>query len=192
MAAGREGHDWPVPTAPDPTAVLLRRITAWVIDLAMFVVLELVLIVGLGRHRTGISCDVAKSGHAFSQCISVGTNTWLVTGGRFWAALAVSVTWFVLIPGVLQGEAAATPGKFATGLRVVRADGYRCGVGRALLRSLCWAIDGFPVLLGPVVGGVAMVSTRGHRRVGDLAADTYVVQRAACGEALPVTILPAL
>ena len=46
--------------------------------------------------------------------------------------------------GLLPGLTGWTPGKLITGLRVVRADRERAGMGRSLARPFLWIADGFP------------------------------------------------
>jgi len=67
----------------------------------------------------------------------------------------------------------ATPGKKALGLRVVKQNGTPVDLGASLIRNLLRVVDGLPLLFP--VGLVAMLITRGFRRVGDLAAGTIVV-----------------
>src|SRR3546814_9866866 len=99
-----------------------------------------------------------------------------INGGAaamFWVAnLAMLV--------VLQGLTGWTIGKLITGLRVVGEDGRAPGLGKALLRWVLWVLDGFPYVL-PLVGGIVALTTVGHRRVGAMAAKTFVVDRGAMG-----------
>jgi uncharacterized RDD family membrane protein YckC len=165
----------------DPTDVLGRRIAGWVIDVVMFIALALAMAVVFGQRHRGGACDDLTRGHAVSQCFALGHNAYLVSGAHFWATTAIAVAWFVVIHGVVQGRTGRSPGKALCGVRVIGEDGTAPGIGRSLVRSACWVADGFPFLLGPVVGGVAMVSSRGHRRLGDLAGGTWVVDRRWAG-----------
>lgn len=161
--------------AGDPTAVVGSRIAAWVVDLVMFVALELLVVVALGERHHRTTCGALTKGHPASQCVSLGSSSYILTGPRFWLGTAITVAWFLCVFGLLQGLTGRSPGKALCRVRVVRSGGGPPGIGRSLLRSVCWAADGFPYVLGPVVGGVAMVSGTGHRRLGDLAAGTWVV-----------------
>ena len=73
-----------------------------------------------------------------------------------------------------------------TGLRVVREDGSKPGFVKALVRWVLWIVDGFPYVIPGLTGFIVALSTPGHRRVGDMAANTFVVKRAAAGT--PITI----
>jgi uncharacterized RDD family membrane protein YckC len=76
---------------------------------------------------------------------------------------------FELLPG------AATPGKRATGLRVVMDSGLPVTPAASLVRNLLRAADFLPVLYG--FGLAAMLANRDFKRLGDLAAGTVVVYR---------------
>lgn len=77
---------------------------------------------------------------------------------------------------VLQGITSASLGKTLVGLRVVRPDGRPAGVGRALVRYVLLAIDAGCCF---IIGVATSFTTPGHRRVGDMAADTLVVSKNA-------------
>jgi uncharacterized RDD family membrane protein YckC len=75
--------------------------------------------------------------------------------------------------GVLPGLTGVTAGKWATGLRILRADGREIGVGRAFLRHFV----GYPVsfvMLG--LGFLAAAFTSRGRGLHDLIAGTIVVR----------------
>jgi uncharacterized RDD family membrane protein YckC len=73
-----------------------------------------------------------------------------------------------------------------TGIRVVTPEGARTGLLKSLTRWAIFAVDGpFTFFLCGII--TSSVST-GHRRLGDMAATTYVVSRADAGR--PV-VLPA-
>ena len=75
--------------------------------------------------------------------------------------------------GVLPGLTGLTVGKWATGLRIIRADGMEIGVGRAFLRHFV----GYPlsfITLG--LGFLAAAVTPRGRGLHDLIAGTVVVR----------------
>jgi len=79
----------------------------------------------------------------------------------------------ILDLGVLAGLTGLTVGKWATGLRILRADGREIGVGRAFLRHFV----GYPlsfVTLG--LGFLAAAFTMRGRGLHDLIAGTVVVR----------------
>lgn len=100
-----------------------------------------------------------------------GTAAWLAA-----LAYGVGITW------ILQGVAGMTLGKALFGIRTVDEQGKAPGLGKALIRWLLWVVDAIPYCtLVPLVGGITAMASKGHRRVGDMAAKTYVVDKAHMG-----------
>ena len=85
-----------------------------------------------------------------------------------WAA----VVFFILI--VAQSRWGVTPGKWLCRLRVVRTTLRPCGFARSLLREFLMIADA-PLLLTILPAILAMVTTDHRQRIGDLFADTVVV-----------------
>ncbi len=67
-----------------------------------------------------------------------------------------------------------TPGKRATGLRVVRSGGQPVGFLASLVRNVVRLVDFFPSFY--LVGAITIVASRHNQRLGDLAAGTLVVR----------------
>jgi uncharacterized RDD family membrane protein YckC len=89
---------------------------------------------------------------------------------------ALSFLWIIccyFIFSFLEGAYGRTPGKWATGIRVLGADLKPCGIGRALLRNLLKVADGF---FNFMVGIMLVALTQNWQRVGDMAARTVVVR----------------
>jgi uncharacterized RDD family membrane protein YckC len=82
-------------------------------------------------------------------------------------------------------NAGRTPGKMATGLRVLRRDGRPVDFLTSAVRNILRVVDFLPVFY--VVGTVMIVVTRQHQRLGDVAAGTIVVrERRAIMPAVPL------
>jgi uncharacterized RDD family membrane protein YckC len=117
---------------------------------------------------------------ADAHCLEVGSEVYLITGGQLRALR--SMLWEVGLGVVivdlvlLQAATAASLGKLLVGLRVVGADGRRAEPARCVARTLVLPVD---VVCCGVVGAISVFTTRGHRRLGDLAAGTYVVHRSS-------------
>jgi len=94
----------------------------------------------------------------------VGRAAWLLSFVVAWTAVFV----------VAQGLTGATPGKVLAGVRVVDEHGRPPGLGRALVRSVAWVVDGFPYLI-PFVGFASSAADGDGQRLGDRWAGTYVV-----------------
>jgi uncharacterized RDD family membrane protein YckC len=85
--------------------------------------------------------------------------------------LLVYIGYDVLFESLGSGR---TPGKRASGLRVLRADGGPEDVVASLIRNVLRLVDGLP--LSYVPGIVSILLTRRNQRLGDLAAGTIVVR----------------
>ena len=59
------------------------------------------------------------------------------------------------------------------------SDGTVPGIGKAIVRWLIWIVDSLPVFW--LVGIITAATSTGHRRVGDMAANTLVVRADAAG-----------
>jgi uncharacterized RDD family membrane protein YckC len=170
-------HDGSViTTAPagvaDPTAALGRRVVAAAIDIGIITLFAAAFWL-LVSHRA--PDDVVRRYGACSErdvCTEIGNR--YVTGTPM-VLLVIACAAYLFGVFVLQrGLTGRTLGTMLAGLVVVGEDGRPLGVGRALLRSAAGVVDYLPCCL-PIVGMVSMYSSRGHRRVGDLAAESYVV-----------------
>lgn len=174
-----------VPGHPDPTAVMGRRYLAFIIDdilLTVVVGIVAALTVQYTEVPFGLSCSSLRNS---ALCFSNGNTTYLVDQADLvWVYVAWGV-YVVLVFWLLQGLTGASPGKAICGIRTVRADGRPCGVGRAVVRSVLLVVD----LIGcvvPLVGPITAGASKGHKRVGDMAAGTFVVGKAAVGTPVAV------
>src|SRR5580700_7118596 len=136
-----------------PCARFPSRLLA--LDLFIQVILLFILFVIVGLAITGDRLDGAAGG-----AIALTVSILIVVG--------YPVLWETLTRG-------ASPGKFALGLRVVSDDGGPERFRQALVRGLAevveiWLLLGFPALI------CSLLSERG-KRLGDLFAGTFVVQR---------------
>lgn len=188
------------PAPSDPTRVIGRRVLATLIDAALIMVPSIALVTASleylpeARLRgTGSEfCDeyLAADGSRFCFDMTDVDDRVYFTDGvpgsstlLFWGA-----TFLLLV--VLQGLTGWTPGKLLTGIRTVGEDGRPPGLLKALVRWLLWIVDGFPYVV-PLVGFITALTTVGHRRVGDMAAKTFVVRTSAAGEPVVVPGLTA-
>jgi hypothetical protein len=192
------------PVAPwsgrqDPTSVLGRRYGAFFIDLVVCLVAFTILFLVFATQRT-VPETLALPGCHYSAnsspsdsnrqitcdnraVIRIGDTVYEAkTGATFGGFLLFTLLVFML-PEALAG---ASLGKLMTGIRVVWPDGGHIGIGRSLLRWLLFWVDG-PITLF-LCGIITSAVSRGHRRLGDMAADSYVVGRADAGR--PVALPP--
>jgi len=171
------------PPQPDPTAVVGRRFGAVAIDIGILWIFSATYWATASQQAPYASFyDLdACTGRAF--CTSV--NDRYVAG---WPLAILMIVWVAYLFGVFvlqRGLTGRTVGTMLTGVVVVGPHGRPLGVGKALVRSVAGIVDYIPCCL-PIVGFTTVLVTRGHRRVGDLAADSYVVGSEHFGE--PVSL----
>lgn len=169
----------------DPTRVLARRTLAWILDVLLFDAAFLTAIVVFGQRFTGTAIAAEPAGFRFESgdatlwfpkdVPGLGDSVLVVPGDKFW--LAVALFWIVLLVDwvLVQGLSGLTFGKALTGVRCVTRTRHKPGIGRALVRTLLWVIDLIQIVLP--LGFILATFTKGHRRVGDMAARTFVVDR---------------
>ena len=87
------------------------------------------------------------------------------------ASLVIWLAYFIVFEGLWNGQ---TPGKRATGIRVVKRGGLPLAFRDVLLRNFLRIIDYFPS--HGLVGLVCFFATGNQQRVGDLVADTVVIK----------------
>ena len=88
--------------------------------------------------------------------------------------------YFAVAEGLWRGSI----GKQIVGLRVVDDEGQRIGVPRSMARWALFAVDG-PLTLF-ICGIVTSAVSSGHRRLGDMAANSYVVGKDDAGHEVTV------
>ncbi len=170
----------------DPTNVMGRRIAAYFIDVVLITAVAAVvgIVVWLGAATSfknqplNYCTNVAHPGQA---CLESNDTVYLASNSDTGRAIGVGALIWALAPLnaiVLQGITGATVGKHMLGLRVVRANGAIAGVGSILLRSVLFIVDN---MCFAVVGLVTALATHPHRRVGDMAAGTFVVATGSVG-----------
>lgn len=191
----------------DPTNVVGRRIGAYVIDTIILAIIVVAVMVPKFNSDaetiqggTFLTCEDVEDrgfdgdGYSASFCFDNGDELRAIPEdkeGSFIAtlwltAIGAQVLNFVL----LQGLTGASLGKLMVGLRVVRGeDGRIANVGWAALRWVILIVDG--IICGLLPGVVLVASTKGHRRLGDMAASTFVVRKDDVGRPVLVPGLTA-
>jgi uncharacterized RDD family membrane protein YckC len=178
-----------VPTTTyDPTAVLGRRYGAFAIDAVICLVVFLGLFFASASTHTPAevlrdpACHRSATDSSQIECdndravITVNDTVYEAELGLF---IGLCVLFTFLYFAVVEGFSGGSAGKHMIGLRVVTPDGARPGLPRSLARWAIFAVDGpFSFFLCGIF--TSSMST-GHRRLGDMAATTYVVGRADAG-----------
>jgi uncharacterized RDD family membrane protein YckC len=176
----------------DPTDVVGLRIGGWIIDLVVYFGLLIAFTAITGGVEattyTALNEESAESycatweefndGICFVSEDSDGFSAQTIEGGpaglAFWLG-------HLVVYALIQGVAGGSLGKLAVGLRVVDENGKVAGIGRSFVRTIAWILDALTCGL-PIIGGVMLVSTKGHRRLGDMIAGTYVVKKSSVGQ----------
>ncbi len=170
----------------DPTEVIGRRISAYIIDLLLILGVGVAIFAALKSNSyTGApndACQQLRDAGYSDPCVQFGSHVYTWTGGRFALAIGLTALAGLVNQVLLQGMTGASVGKMMLGLRVVNGPGQVCGIGRAFVRWLFLIVDQAFCFL---VGLITMLVTHPHRRVGDMVAGTYVVSTADVGR--PVT-----
>ncbi len=167
-----------------------RRITAYLLD-GLLVAITLAIVLSMMKHDTFKNvpsdvCSIVNARHADDSysvvCFHAASRAWVWKRGDFLTAFDIAALIGILNLVVLQAVTGASAGKHALGLLVVDQQGQTVGFGRTIVRWLFLIVDAAIFL----VGLIAVLTTRFHRRVGDFAAGTYVIAKAAAGR--PVAI----
>ena len=162
----------------DPTAVMGRRVGAFLIDLAASLAVAAVAFFALTESIDtspfpNFTCD---------NCLEIGDRAYGFTSdGNRWGFNLLVLAYTLGVYLLLQGTRGFTPGKAAVGLRVVNEEGEPPGVLKSFIRTILWIVDAAPYCIPYLVGFVVAMNSRGHRRVGDMAAATYVVDKESAG-----------
>jgi hypothetical protein len=180
--------------------VLGRRYGAFFIDLAICLFVFGLLFTAFATQRTRAEtlrlpgCHLSQSSSSFSdsssnriECdnravVQIGDTVYEANAG---STLGLFLLFTLLYFALPEAFAGVTLGKLATGIRVVGEDGAKIGLGRSLVRWVAFAVDG-PLSLF-LCGIITSASSRGHRRLGDMGAKSYVVAKADAGD---LVVLP--
>ena len=180
---------YPASGSTDPTAVIGRRIGGWVIDFLLYSLIMAFFapspLSPLAEYydtdeQPGISCEDVQDLNDVSSCVEIGDRLYFTETGDAAIQFVVFVA-VVLLYSALQGATGVTPGKAVFGIKVVDEQGRRPGFGKSILRTVLWVVDLAPWCIPGLVGFITGLTTKGHRRVGDMAAKTFVVGKAHDG-----------
>ena len=146
-----------------PEHVLVRLVPAGLGSRFLALVADFAIIAGLSAFLT-LALHAALPG-AVARLLS--------------ATLGFVLTWgyHVFFEVRRQGQ---TPGKSMASIRVVDGRGLPLTASQSFVRNVVRALDFLPFGYG--VGAAAAFLDRHHRRLGDLAADTFVIQERPVGE----------
>ena len=191
----------------DPTKIMGSRIGAYIVDgliaavvvFAAFYFFELSLYTKLEASSPLAAERICQDINARRiaepsadpgddrMCFRIGSSVYEATRDQLSrgrpATMVVSLGFSLLNLVALPAATGASLGKRLFGLRRVTATGQRAGFFRNLLRWILLIVDGFCC---GIVGLLVAQNSAGHRRIGDIAAGTYVVHRSAAGRLLSI------
>lgn len=116
--------------------------------------------------------------HILLACFLLGMSSFADQSGGTWAvflilALLIGIPCYYVL---LEGLTGFTVGKLALQIKAVDAEGRPPGLGKSFIRSLLRFVDTNPLLVGGLPAGISVLVTKRKQRLGDLAANTYVVK----------------
>lgn len=158
----------------DPTRVGSKRIVAAMIDIGIeaLVLAVLFLVLAQDYERYSVVSGTYVQGRELQ-------------GGGAIAVYAFALLYNIGVFLVWRGLTGNTVGTLALRIAVVDEEGRPPGVLRAVVRSGTGAVDYLPCC-APAVGLITIFTSAAHRRVGDMAAKTYVVDAAVRGERIVI------
>ena len=169
-----------------------RRTLAFVID--ALIGTALIFVTVLATFTTTEFASTLAAEDICTQMDFFTDNVCINSGSTVWVGESDDVGMLMLVWGVyvlvntllLPGFTGWSLGKLVMGLRVVKQDTFeRAGMGANIGRGVLWVLDAFPWFL-PLAGLILGLATPGHRRIGDLAAKTFVVDKSLVGHPPPV------
>ena len=171
----------------DPTAVMGRRLVAGIIDYFLLPFgLAAVAMLLFGGFEEVPFCSSSDS-NCFYVTSNGSTDYYQIDGIGIFYGVGFLVWLLNLV--LLQSATGASLGKLALGLRTVDETGATAGFGKVLVRQLLWIVDGIGCVV-PLVGPITGLASKGHRRVGDMAAKTNVVASASVGTPPMAGVVP--
>ncbi len=182
---GRKGAVSAYQPAADPTAVVGKRVVAFIID---YIILQAIWSILFFALADSADTDFAT---CTGTCLTTGDTVYGVGGGK--AALLWLVYWGYSI-GIfvfLQGLKGFTPGKAIMGLRVVNPEGGAPGPVKALIRWLLLLVDLLPYCIPGLLGFILILTGKDHTRLGDRAAKTFVVGKNDVGRPIGAPVMAA-
>ncbi len=139
-------------------SIFFRRWAAWMIDFIF-------IVFGYGGLVYFIAKKVAEA-----EIPNMGMVVILFLIGSFCYYL------------LLEGLTGYTLGKFVLRIQVVNGEGMPPGMIKSLIRTLIHLVDTNPLLFWGLPAGICVLVTPRKQRIGDMAANTYVVRTRDLGK----------
>jgi uncharacterized RDD family membrane protein YckC len=182
MAPGKNVAMYTAQPLADSTAVMGKRFGAFIIDAVIAVVIFAIAFLAFSETFTKgelfDSCEQIRDLGGSTLCLEMGDNIRYAEGGDAGLIYLIGIV-FSLVNGVALQAQSGTIGKRLVGIAVVRQDtGAPLGFGKAILR---WIVTLLDVGCCFLIGLIMALTTKGHRRLADMAAKSVVVDRSSMG-----------
>src|SRR5438105_462198 len=172
MSLGGAPTTAPIDLAAATRQVVVRRFLALIVDTVAISLLE-----GIVNGVFGVT----QVTEGFTQLTCGGVAVYTTQTVVAWPWL--TLLWLAYY-AILEGLFGASLGKLAAGLRVTDLAGRRVSWQKAVVRNLVRPLDAVPFLY--LLGGVLVLFSARHQRLGDRVAGTLVLPaRAVVGDPLP-------
>lgn len=168
----------------DPTDVAGKRIVSAIIDVGIGWIIYIVLFALLTEKVETFGLITCNDLHV-SQCVEVGDTAYVVRGAGGLLMWLLVFCYFFGVFVLQRGLTGKTLGTMAMGIVTVDGRGSPPGIMTALVRSVAGIVDYIPCCV-PLLGMILILTTKGHRRVGDMAARTFVIDRQYAGQPVAV------
>ena len=170
----------------DPTNVGGKRIVSAIIDVGIAWVIYYVLFAALSKpNETVIIQPFGTSDGCAGEPFCSNINGRHVSGGSTLLLFAIFWGYMIGVFVIQRGLTGKTLGTMAMGVVTVSEQGTPLGIPKALGRSAAGIVDYLPCCL-PLVGIITIFATKGHRRVGDMAVKSFVVDKQWAGQPILV------
>ena len=178
------------PVPADPTAVFGRRCLAYIIDFLILFAVGAIAFFSMATldevDDPALATQICEHYEALDNgdvCIDLDSTVFVFEADKFGVFLLLILVIAVLNSVVVSSITGGSLGKLAAGLRVVDKNTFqKAGVGRHALRWILLIVDTVPwIVIVPLTGLILGLASKGHRRVGDFAAKTLVVDKKHVG-----------
>lgn len=181
-AVRKNGRVYTAQVPADSTAVMGRRFGAFIIDTIIGVVILVVAFMVLSETAQGLgnvlTCSEVRDAGGSNLCLQVGDDIRYADGGTAVTIYGVVALFSFLNAVVLQAYGGSI-GKRILGLAVVRrSNGQTLGFGKSIVR---WLVSLLDIGCCFLIGLITALATKGHRRLGDMAAGSVVVAKSSVG-----------
>ena len=164
------------------TKVVGRRVLAFIIDALVLTAIEAVLFIALKQDKVqaALNGDL-QNGDTTYVNVTINGHQYGIFGSRAGLFFLIVAVFYIAYFWIWQGLRGVTLGKLAMGIKVVKDNDptQPPGIGRAIARWFLNIADGFPYFIPMLVGFICAMSSKQHKRIGDMVAGTLVVRKDA-------------